>query len=102
MIDWFTDISSVLQANYNMLYYEPSQVNRMDHVTSITRHPAWPTKEEGWNESPIISKGEGELDDKWRQILSPSLLSPTLRVPFLDTFKLSVLGSLAILKLTGR
>lgn len=96
MIDWFADISNVMQANYNMIFYSPSAINFMENrVTEVFTSG-------GSNTYGSVSPGYGRRERKLRTQLSSSAAKVTLRVPFLDTFKLSILGSLAILGLTGR
>lgn len=96
MIDWFADISNVMQANYNMIFYSPSAINFMENrVTEISTSG-------GSNSAGSLSPGNWKKERKLRSQLSTSAAKVTLRVPFLDTFKLSILGSLAILGLTGR
>lgn len=96
MIDWFTDISNVMQANYNILYYTPSKLCRMDRSVTTRTHQAYSP----W---PDFSVTEGEAIGTVlrRKVLTPTP-QVTLKLPFMDNFKLSILGSLAILKLKGR
>lgn len=96
MIDWFADISNVMQANYNMIFYSPTAINFMENrVTEISTSG-------GTNAYGSVSPGTWRRERKLRSQLSTSTAKVTMRVPYLDTFKLSILGSLAILGLTGR
>lgn len=96
MIDWFADISNVMQANYNMIFYSPSAINFMENrVIEISTSG-------GTNTYGSVSPGIWRRERKLRSQLSTSTAKVTMRVPYLDTFKLSILGSLAILGLTGR
>lgn len=96
-IDWFTDISNVLTANYNMIYYRPSRVCIMTKRTSTMTFPAWPT-----NGNPRMSGGSRTRVTLFRAVVSSPSPQPRLRLPFLDSFKMSILGSFAILRIRGR
>jgi hypothetical protein len=94
-IDWFADISNILQANYNMIYYKPSNVCYMisqDRYYTIVPTGIW---------APYCSIGYAELHSRFRSVNAPNT-SISLRLPFLDSFKLSIVGSMAVLGLTGR
>lgn len=90
MIDWFADISNTLQANYNMIYYNASSACFMEQRTQ----QVWTSG--GTNSIGSLSAGYWRRDVKIRTPLSTSTSVNTLRVPFLDTFKLSILSSLTI------
>lgn len=90
MIDWFADISNTLQANYNMIYYNASSACFMEQRTQ----QVWTSG--GTNSIGSLSPGYWRRDVKIRTPLSTSTSVNTLRVPFLDTFKLSILSSLTI------
>lgn len=94
-IDWFADISNLLAANYNMIYYKPSNVCYMiqqDRYYTIVPQGSW---------APYVSLGVAEFHSRFRSVNSPNT-NISLRLPFLDNFKLSIVGSMTILGLTGR
>lgn len=98
MFDWCYNLSDVLQRNYNMLYYTPENVCIMRHFTSTASHPEWP---EG--DTPILTAGRVVNHWKMREVIPPhSYTEASLKLPFLDSFKLSILGSLTIVKLSRR
>nr|UJQ85178.1 MAG: hypothetical protein 1 [Leviviridae sp.] len=93
-VDWFLDISNHLLASYNQLYYKPSGMCVMRH-----------SKNE-WFYSPIqvgqklyLTAAHIIHEEKRRIVRSHPNTSLNLRLPFLDSFKLSILGSFTILKL---
>lgn len=97
MIDWFADVSNMLTSSYNQIYYEPKSAWRMSHTEYSLRTPA------------MTQSGQSltALEMKWySKTRVPHSLSavsnlPTLTLPYMDNFKLSVLGSLAILRIRG-
>jgi len=96
MIDWFTDISNVLQANYNSIYFKPYRLSIMR--TSVTRVEHKPILNIGGNPGNYLTAGTRVVTFKYRYANNAPSASPTLRLPFMDGYKLSVLGSLAALK----
>jgi hypothetical protein len=90
IIDWFTDISNVLEANYNSIYYRPSNLCIMEH--SISERRFLPST----HNFPGLTK---HVEWKERWVDSAPVASVNLRIPFMDAFKLSILGSLTIQKL---
>lgn len=95
MIDWFAGISDLLQARYNMIYYKPSRVSIMR--TSFNNR----TYKEFTQGSILVSQGRIEVTFKDRYANNSPSAAPNLKLPFLDNFKLSILGSLAILGISG-
>lgn len=96
-IDWFAGVSDFMQANYNTIHYEPSMMGVMTNRIT-TRHwdPYPPTP-------PFITGPQTVTrNQKLRQGIQPLVNPPTLKLPFMDNFKMSVLGSLTILKILGR
>lgn len=90
MIDWFAGVSDVLQANHNSVFYTPSMLNIMQHSISERRFMA-----SSFNFPGLTKKVEWK--ERW--IDSAPSASVQLRVPYLDSFKLSILSSLAIQKM---
>jgi hypothetical protein len=97
-IDWFADISNIMQANYNMIYYSPGSVCIMNRIKSTMvidpqKHPV---------RGHVATGGIRVRETLSRAVTSSP--SPTLKmkVPFLDAFKLSILGSFTILRIRGR
>lgn len=100
LIDWFADISNVMQATYNMIYYTPTQACIMEYRSV---RETWP--ETSLNSPTMqgrVTAGERFYESKNRSVQLKPSVKPVLRVPFLDTFKLSILGSLAILRIHRR
>lgn len=94
-IDWFADFSSALTASYNMLYYTPSGAARMDRITSTMQH-----SEIREGNLVVCTAGSYVKYTKLRKPLPlPSSNIPHLKLPFLDNFKLSILGSFTVLGL---
>lgn len=99
-IDWFAGISDLLGAAQNRALYNPSRVNLMCETTG---HLRW----EPYTTMPTRNFGGSDFHFVWKareQRSMGSLFTTNWRVPFLDPFRLSVLGSLAILRIrsTGR
>jgi len=94
-IDWFTDISNHLLAIQNQVLFKPSNVNVMCTTHGSLQWQAYQTA--------ANRKFGGTAYDfvyKQRQPRTlGSLSSINLRIPHLDAFKLSVLGSFAVLAL---
>lgn len=102
MIDWFADISNVLQANANMAQYDPDNV-----CSCMTHEVKYTSGGFTWNNPPFrvgsLSPGTLTITTKVRTAWPvDGPLLPTLKLPFMDNFKLSILGSLTILKIAGR
>lgn len=87
MIDWFADISNILAANYNSIFYRPSLLNIMRH--SVSERQFMPYQQ--------FAGGIKHVEWKERYVDAAPSASLRLRVPFLDPFKLSILGSLTYL-----
>lgn len=96
MEDWFLDISNVLTINYNSIYYKPSKLCIMVHSTLNFSHPTIPNV--GGNPRNYCSAGFYTKEWKTRTVRPSPTANVTLRLPFMDNYKLSVLGSLATLK----
>lgn len=100
LIDWFADISNFLLSSYNQLYYKPGGAMLMQTTTDVATHGSFT-----WSAHPrtgTITAGTFRRVRKTREgfPLTPQL--PTIRRPALDAFQLSVLGSLTILRISGR
>lgn len=96
-VDWFLDISNILQKNYNMIYYRPYRACIMRECNVVRN---FEYAQIGSNPSNYIESGTIRLNRKERMaIINPNQL-PRLRLPYLDNFKLSIIGSLAILRLS--
>jgi hypothetical protein len=94
-IDWFTDISNHLNALQNMVLFRPSNPCIM-----CTSHGKVDWKH--YSESPTRKFGGATLNYsyRWRQARNlGSLALINVRVPHMDPYKLSVLGSLTVLGL---
>lgn len=97
MIDWFTDISNVLQANYNSIYYKPYRLSIMRKtIASLTCDPI---QNINGNPGNYLTAGAIHTVTCERYANNSPSSNVTLRLPFLDGFKMSILGSLAILKI---
>lgn len=92
-IDWFTGISDVLQANYNLIYYKPGPINVMTHSVNLKSYESYRTAK--------VQVTPGVIRTEWKvraiQAPNPSI---SLRLPFLDNFKLSIIGSMAAVRLS--
>lgn len=91
-VDWFADISNILAANYNSIFYRPSLLNIMRE--SISERQLLP--------SGHFAGGIKRVEWKERFVDAAPSASLRLRVPFLDPFKLSILGSLTIQRFNRR
>jgi hypothetical protein len=97
-IDWFANISDALEVSRNLIHYKPSRINLMWETTKIATYaPLHPTGTRSFNGGScrVVVKNRNQ----------PSISSVTgvrLKLPFLDSFKLSVLGSLAVASLPGK
>lgn len=93
LIDWFAGISDLMQAHYNMVYYEPFNLCLMQTF----RHDMM---FEGKFYGPEQYLEPGSCNATWKErsiVLLPHT-EVTLKLPFMDGFKLSILGSLAALR----
>jgi len=93
MIDWFVNISDVLQANYNMIYYKPSGACIMCKDTFTTQNNAI------YKGVKVIYTPAYYVMVNRRRFLPSVNNLLTIKLPFLDNFKLSILGSLAVTRL---
>jgi hypothetical protein len=94
-IDWFADISNLLQASYNSIYYIPSPICVMTHHESRT---FWDAAQNG---GLSFTGGFAFYETKSREVFAP-VPSASLKLPFLDGFKLSIIGSMTVLSIKGR
>lgn len=94
MFDWFVNISNALEVSRNLMYYSPSRINLM--WTSVYEGFVKP-QEFGASRYKGMYQRKIELN---RSVLSASDVTGLhLHVPFIDTYKLSVLSSLGILQI---
>lgn len=92
-IDWFADISNKLAASHNMVYYKPSQICIM--TTRVVDRKYYPLTVGQYTFSG------GNAKSVWKErTIHPPVNTLSLRLPYLDNFKLSILGSFSILKLS--
>lgn len=98
MIDWFADISNVMLANYNSIYYRPKDLCIMRQTSTYRSYEEllWP------DGSVKLTAATVEVQRKERFPDASPSVTPTLRLPFMDDFKLSILGSLSILKIKSK
>jgi len=96
LIDWFAGISTLMQANYNMVYYKPSRLSIMRQSSNNRTYRAF---KQG---SIEVTSGRIVCTYKQRYVNNSPSVAPNLKVPFLDTFKLSILSSLVVLGITKR
>lgn len=90
-IDWFADISNIAIAQNNKLYYTPSSVCLMRKSTTTRTFPAI-IQGDKMVFTPFQAKSE------WKERFPQSTnVSFRLKLPFIDNFKLSILGSMSIL-----
>lgn len=94
-IDWFANISEVLEANYNMIYYKPFGACFMVQDTFTTStSPIY--------KGPLVIYTPGNFTKINRRRFPYNLGSSvnlSIKLPFLDNFKLSIISSLAITRL---
>jgi hypothetical protein len=96
-IDWFAGISDIINANHNMVYYKPSSVCIMRTFTNTWTYLPKGGPGDIWQ----ISAGNSTIIWKTRSVHAP-ITRLRITVPFLDGFKLSILGSFTILALSGK
>lgn len=97
-IDWFAGVSDALRVSANLVSYKPSRINLMFRQKTIyTYLPLKPTSvrtfDGGTRTWTVLTRSQPSVGDA---------TGIRLRVPFLDTYKLSVAGSLLIVRLVGR
>lgn len=99
-IDWFADISNIMSANYNTLYYKPTRVCFMQkRITTSINDPKTVYFSSGEVE---IGSGSITTTHLSRRVVSNPTTSLSLKLPFLDNFKLSILGSMSVLAIRRR
>lgn len=94
-IDWFANVSDALEVSKNLISYKPSRINKMWRATKTCQYQP---------HSPAVNKnyygGTQVRTELNRLPLSLAGVSGLhLKVPFLDTFKLSIIPSLLITRL---
>lgn len=99
-IDWFGDISNILTANYNSIYYKPKGLNFMRTIT-VTEEYEPSINFNGGGHPQTFTGGVRTCVRKQRK-QAPASTSFRIKLPFLDNFKLSILGSMTILRIRGR
>lgn len=95
MTDWFANISEALEVSGNLLTYSPSNCCKMTQLVTTTTyaqlHPQPNQRFDG---------GSNVITSKSREVFGiGDITGVHLHVPFIDTYKLSVLSSLTVLKL---
>lgn len=102
--DWFVDLSSSIQAAQNLLYFEPTDICWMESRTTTTEISAATIKynTNGGGVYGTCSRLNYVKTEKYRQVLTGDESLVQAKLPMMDSFKLSVLGSLATLRLLGR
>lgn len=99
LTDWFVNVSDTIQAIDNQIDYRPNNGCIMVHRTSHTTFPG-ATLRFSSGHAVTVSGYSLKKESKLRYpVPAWGVPTPTMRLPFLDNFKLSVLGSLAILKI---
>lgn len=98
LIDWFTGVGNLLKANYNMVFYRPYRLSICRHSVITNRHKRIPV---GGGDPLVnyIEAGATSMETKERYANNSPTASLNLKLPYLDSFKLSILGSLSVLKL---
>lgn len=102
-IDWFANVSEVLEAGQNLILFKPSRMCRMQTLTSTLKWDAKPSPFPHFGGQAYDGFPGGTITRtrKRRENVSVSSIgSLSIGIPFLDSYKLSVLGSLAIIRLT--
>lgn len=99
LIDWFTNVSEYIQANQNMIDFIPSHGCIMIHRRDTSTIPGgtW-----SWSGGRVVRLSRTEYVNELKSrypVSSFSSFSIQKKLPYLDNFKMSVLGSLAILKI---
>jgi hypothetical protein len=99
-IDWFTDISNVVASGHNMVYYLPSQINVMTHMRTVKQYGS----KVSTNPATLRLSGGQRVDESKARSIQAPVPGISLRLPFLDNFKLSIVSSMAIyrIKKSGR
>lgn len=97
LIDWFANCSEYLSAHQNMVDYKPTRGGITMYRRDDYHHNGYRWTTQGGLE---VSPYEAYTEYKTRYaVTSWAGLTPRMNLPFLDGFKTSVLGSLAILKI---
>lgn len=96
MFDWFYNLSGIMQATYNMIYYSASAINIMEKRTVTSKHQGG--KASRTDVSPCVFQ---RIEKRRTPIQNTSALT-RMKLPYLDNFKLSILSSLAILRIYRR
>lgn len=95
-VDWFYNLSGVMQATYNMIYYNATAINIMETRKVTSKHFG------GQDTRTSVSSGVFQRIEKRRWPIQNTSSLTTMRLPYLDSFKLSILSSLAILRIYRR
>lgn len=98
LVDWFADVANTMQARYNMIAYKPSALNIMQTSTGEDQYTVTYQTSDWATASP----GFRRVTRKVRLPLANPSPTAIMRIPYLDAFKLSILGSFTVLRLTRR
>nr|UJQ85827.1 MAG: hypothetical protein 1 [Leviviridae sp.] len=90
--DWFAGISDLINAGHNYIDYEPF------NITAMRTSRSFVSTDQIVNGLYTLTRGYKQETWKERAVLPP-VPWPNVKLPFLDNFKLSILGSFAILGL---
>lgn len=93
MFDWFLNLSNVLDAANNLAHYNVSGVVIMRETKAVDTHPMYPVS------NPTISAGQRTRVKQLRTPLSNPTPQIAIQLPILDNFRLSILASLAVVRL---
>nr|APG77038.1 hypothetical protein [Beihai levi-like virus 3] len=91
IIDWFSNLSHILEANRNLIDFQPSMMAAMrSYETNRVFEPHPNT-----GNSSIVVRGTR----KTRSVLTSNRPYPTLKLPLIDNFRAGILSSLLVLRM---
>lgn len=97
LIDWFTGVSTFLKATANSWQFKAESACIVKKSIIMSQHPDLPVG------APIPTLVAGVRTKKtYSRIPWTPNASINLRIPILDSFKMSILGSLTIVRISGR
>jgi hypothetical protein len=98
LIDWFAGVSNYIKGRQNAIYFQPTRLVIVNKTTVQVYHPEVPL---GSGALAKLTAGEMKIIKK-RRSLPGVPLWPSVRLPIFDNFKVSILGSLAVLRMKSR
>lgn len=99
LVDYFSDVGNMINATNNAVGLTYSSICLMQHTTSKTYYVPRPDLSSDWNWVRLSGDHNQREERKERRVVFPAVPYPLPYLPNLSAGQMSILGSLAALKL---